>query len=124
MRVRNTASTWRSWKGQDSFICELAALLHDVADDKFNESAEVGLAKIDGWMREQDLSDAEWLHVLAIVAKMSFKGGSQKENVETLEGKIVQDADRLDALGAIGIARTMCYSGHSKRPIHDPRLKP
>lgn len=55
---------------------------------------------------------------------MSFKGGNQTAQVSTLEGKIVQDADRLDAMGALGIARVMCYSGHVGRPIHDPNMRP
>ncbi len=58
--------------------------------------------------------------MLDIISTMSFKGGHQQKNVSTLEGKIVQDADRLDAIGAIGIARAMAYSGHTGRPIHDP----
>ncbi|MEW4353624.1 HD domain-containing protein [Streptococcus pneumoniae] len=123
MRVRNTAKKLAELEGADSFICELAALLHDVADEKFNPSQEMGLEKISQWMMGQGVTDSDRLHILEIVATMSFKGGKGVIPV-SLEGKIVQDADRLDAIGAIGIARVMCYSAYSERPIHDPYLLP
>lgn len=124
VRVTNNAVEIATQEQADVFICELAALLHDIADGKLNENEEVGLQKVEQWLQNHQASDAEIAHVLDIISTMSFKGGHQQKNVSTLEGQIVQDADRLDAIGAIGIARTMAYSGHIGRPIHDPDLQP
>ncbi|KAA9248137.1 MULTISPECIES: HD domain-containing protein [Streptococcus] len=124
VRVTNNAVEIATQEQADVFICELAALLHDIADGKLNENEEVGLQKVEQWLQNHQASDAEIAHVLDIISTMSFKGGHQQKNVSTLEGKIVQDADRLDAIGAIGIARAMAYSGHIGRPIHDPDLQP
>ena len=124
MRVTNNAVEIATQEQADVFICELAALLHDIADGKLNENEEVGLQKVEQWLQNHQASDAEIAHVLDIISTMSFKGGHQQKNVSTLEGQIVQDADRLDAIGAIGIARAMAYSGHIGRPIHDPDLQP
>ena len=124
VRVTNNAVEIATQEQADVFICELAALLHDIADGKLNENEEVGLQKVEQWLQNHQASDAEIAHVLEIVSTMSFKGDHQQKNISTLEGKIVQDADRLDAIGAIGIARAMAYSGHIGRPIHDPDLQP
>ena len=124
VRVTNNAVEIATQEQADVFICELAALLHDIADGKLNENEEVGLQKVEQWLQNHQASDAEIAHVLDIISTMSFKGGHQQKNVSTLEGKIVQDADRLDVIGAIGIARAMAYSGHIGRPIHDPDLQP
>lgn len=124
VRVTNIAVEIAKQERADVFICELAALLHDIADGKLNESEEVGLQKVEQWLQNHQASEAEIAHVLEIVSTMSFKGDYQQKNISTLEGKIVQDADRLDAIGAIGIARAMAYSGHTGRPIHDPALRP
>lgn len=124
VRVTNNAVEIATQEQADVFICELAALLHDIADGKLNENEEVGLQKVEQWLQNHQASDAEIAHVLDIISTMSFKGGHQQKNVSTLEGKIVQDADRLDAIGAIGIARAMAYSGHIGRPIYDPDLQP
>lgn len=124
VRVTNNAVEIATHEQADVFICELAALLHDIADGKLNENEEVGLQKVEQWLQNHQASDAEIAHVLDIISTMSFKGGHQQKNVSTLEGQIVQDADRLDAIGAIGIARAMAYSGHIGRPIHDPDLQP
>lgn len=123
VRVRNTAKYLAELESADTFICQLAALLHDVANEKFHSSQEAGLEKISQWMIGQGVKESDCLHVLEIVATVSFKGGKGSVPV-SLEGKIVQDSDRLDAIGAIGIARVMCYSGYSERPIHDPNLVP
>lgn len=119
MRVRNTARALAEKEGADQFICELAALLHDMADDKLNAKAEQALTELQAWLIEQELSAETIDHILQIIRTMSFKGSGQSVP-PTLEGKIVQDADRLDAIGAIGIARCMAYSGNKGRPIHDP----
>lgn len=124
VRVTNNAVEIAIQEQADVFICELAALLHDIADGKLNKNEEVGLQKVEQWLQNHQASDAEIAHVLEIVSTMSFKGDHQQKNISTLEGKIVQDADRLDAIGAIGIARAMAYSGHIGRPIHDPDLQP
>ncbi|MGX7418526.1 HD domain-containing protein [Carnobacterium gallinarum] len=103
------------------FICEMAALLHDIADEKLNENAVAGEQKVKDWLKEVDVNEADQAAILTIILNMSYKGGTNKVRLKTIEGKIVQDADRLDALGAVGIARTFTYSGLHERPIHDPR---
>ncbi|MCM3747801.1 HD domain-containing protein [Paenibacillus pasadenensis] len=107
----------------DAPLCVLAALLHDVADEKLNESKEAGMLKVSAWLDGQPVSREQRSHVLEIIATMSYNGGSNSP-MATLEGKVVQDADRLDAIGAISIARAFVYSGHTGRPMHDPALPP
>jgi uncharacterized protein len=122
-RVWQTAKKIAQEEGADLFICELAALLHDIADEKLNESEEAGLAKVRNWLIEQQIELEVAEHVMEIISTMSFKGGNQA-GMRTLEGKVVQDADRLDALGAVGIARTFAYSGANGQLAHDPNLPP
>lgn len=103
----------------DTFTCELAALLHDVADIKLNATKQAGIDKVRKWMNER-IHDEECIDkVITIISTISYNGG-QNTPMETMEGQIVQDADRLDALGAIGIARTFTYSGSKGQLIHDP----
>ncbi len=123
MRVRATALTIAREELADAFICELAALLHDVADEKLVGDEEQGLREIRSWLTQHGVSDAQTEHVIAIIAAMSFKGGSRPP-MRTLEGRVVQDADRLDAIGAVGISRVFAYSGAKGRPIHDPAILP
>lgn len=123
-RVTNLARTIAQKEGADLFICELAALLHDLADGKLNETEAIGLQKVQTWLAINGLETQDQDHIMDIIEHLSFKGGNQTQTVSTLEGQVVQDADRLDALGAIGIARTMAYSGHTGRPIHDPAMHP
>lgn len=108
-------------EGANRFVTVMAALLHDVADEKLNPSKEIGMRKVTDWLDTQpiDVSDIE--HIVEIIATMSYNGGNNPP-VRTLEGQIVQDADRLDAIGAISIARVFVYSGHTGRPIHDPEI--
>ncbi|WP_281884428.1 HD domain-containing protein [Paenibacillus sp. YYML68] len=123
-RVARTAVQLAQLEQADSYIAELAAWLHDVADEKLNESKEAGLAKVERWLR--DVSGAaveDSAHVLRIIANMSYNGG-HSQPLDTMEGKVVQDADRLDALGAVGIARTFAYSGWKGQLIYDPELCP
>ncbi|SDQ05559.1 HD domain-containing protein [Carnobacterium viridans] len=125
-RVRNlTKSIAQKEKGNiNLFICEMAALLHDVADGKLNKSEAEGEKKVRVWLSRYSLSKQEIEQVMEIILHMSYKGGTNKVILSSIEGQIVQDADRLDAIGAIGIARTMAYSGSKKRLIHDPAKKP
>ncbi|SDE30068.1 uncharacterized protein SAMN02799630_05097 [Paenibacillus sp. UNCCL117] len=122
-RVAHTACALARTEGADAFVCELAALLHDIADEKLNPSKEAGLSKVESWMKEQQAASPVLEHVLQIIGSMSY-GGGQGGKLPTLEGRIVQDADRLDALGAVGIARTFAYSGWKGQLIFDPELKP
>lgn len=103
------------------FTCELAALLHDLADDKVVGDEEQGKKDIMDWLTGQGVDDDTCKHVMDIIATMSFKGGHSKE-MSSLEGKVVRDADRLDAIGAIGIARCFVYAGNKGDVIFDPTL--
>ncbi|MDO5365767.1 MAG: HD domain-containing protein [Streptococcus dysgalactiae] len=107
----------------DVFICQLAALLHDMADDKLNADPKKARQDILTWLAGHDVSQKQSDQVMTIIDTISFKGGHGKP-LTNLEAKIVQDADRLDAIGAIGIARCMAYSGHTGRLIHDPDRLP
>lgn len=121
-RVTKTALTISKEEGADIFICEMAALLHDVADEKLNASEAEGFEKLTEFLESQSLSTNLTEDIMTIIKGISFKGGHNQVEL-SLEGQVVQDADRLDAIGAIGIARTMAYSGNKGRLIHDPNKK-
>lgn len=108
-------------EGANRFVCVMAALLHDVADEKLNDSKEAGMRKVTDWLDTQPIAEQDVDHIIEIISTMSYNGGNNPP-VRTLEGQIVQDADRLDAIGAISIARVFMYSGHIGRPIHDPDI--
>jgi uncharacterized protein len=120
-RVRKIALKIQHVEGGNRFIIELAALLHDVPDEKLNDSEEAGMKKLNDILSMLQLSDTDKEHILTIIKNMSYKGGNGGE-LTTLEGKIVQDADRLDALGAIGIARTFAYGGKKGHLMYDPEV--
>ncbi|PEY31998.1 phosphohydrolase [Bacillus cereus] len=122
-RVHKLAISLSEKEGGNRFVIEMAALLHDVADEKLNESEEAGMKKVSDWLEGLDVAEEEKEHILHIIANMSYKGG-HGGNIETLEGKVVQDADRLDALGAIGIARTFAYGGAKGRLMYEPNIPP
>jgi uncharacterized protein len=124
-RVRRTALAIAREEGGDSVVIELAALLHDVADWKFAGGDHLaGPRAARQWLEQNGAAPALVDHVEQIVAGLSFKGAGVPTPMATLEGQIVQDADRLDAIGAIGIARTFAYGGHKGQPIYDPDLPP
>jgi uncharacterized protein len=122
-RVRRLAVRLAKHYRADLFICELAALLHDVADDKLIADESSALAQLQQWLYEHEVSEINAQDVIEIITTMSFKGG-QRAPMSTIEGQIVQDADRLDALGAIGIARTFAYSGWKGQHLYDPMIPP
>jgi uncharacterized protein len=122
-RVTRTASKIARAEKADAFVCELASLLHDVADEKLNESEQAGLAIVEQWLQKESVPTLILQHVMEIIASLSYKGGNRPP-MRTLEGQIVQDADRLDAIGAMGISRVFAYSGAKGRPIHTPNLAP
>lgn len=123
-RVRKLTLTLAKEEQADLFICEMAALLHDTVDDKLVADEKIAKTELLDWLFEQQLEENVVQQIMQIIADMSFKGGSNADKVLTLEGKVVQDADRIDALGAIGIARTMVYSGSKGRPMHLPNAQP
>ncbi|WP_127579761.1 HD domain-containing protein [Paenibacillus koleovorans] len=122
-RVARLAASLAEAEGADRFICALAALLHDVPDEKLNASREAGEERLRSWLDGQPVDQAVREHVLEIIGTMSFSGGHNPP-MRTHEGRVVQDADRLDALGAIGIARTFVYAGSKGHAMHDPALPP
>jgi uncharacterized protein len=99
----------------------MAALLHDIPDEKLNDSAEAGKNKLNAFLNSIALPEDAQKAIVEIIDSISFKGGSKTE-LKTIEAKIVQDADRLDAIGAIGIARTFAYGGKKGQPIYDPSI--
>lgn len=104
---------------------ELAALLHDIADSKFhNGDEEVGPAIAGKYLHSIGIDEATIQHVQNIIRYISFKSGFDKPAFHSIELAIVQDADRLDAIGAIGIARAFSYGGFKGREIYNPEIKP
>lgn len=103
------------------FICVIAALLHDIADEKLNVSKNEGIQKVINWFKTQPLAGEEQKHIIEIISTMSFNGGNNPP-MRTIEGKVVQDADRLDAMGAIAIGRTFLFAGWKGHPLHDPNV--
>lgn len=109
----------------DLFVVQLAALLHDIADWKFHSgdlSAGPKLAR--QWLKKMEVKEETISHVCGIIKNISFKGARVKSRMRTKEGMVVQDADRLDALGAIGIGRAFAYGGSEGREIYNPNIKP
>lgn len=121
-RVRNMALKLAEIEGGDTFIIEMAALLHDLDDWKISDNS--GSSKTHAWLKETGLLDDEIQYILEIIDEVSFKGAGVETKPTTIEAKIVQDADRLDAIGAIGIARTFAYGGNKGRLIYDPQIQP
>src|SRR5260221_2924073 len=122
-RVRALARTIALHEGADVFICELAALLHDLADAKIAGDEATGIARVRRWLAEHEADAATIAQTMEIVATISFAGGD-RPTPATLEGRVVQDSDRLDALGAIGIARAFAYGGSRGRLMYDPDVPP
>jgi len=109
----------------DMFTLELAALLHDIADWKFHDGdEEAGPRAAREWLEQLDVDNTVIEHIEDIIRNVTFKGANVETNLKTIEGKIVHDADKLDAIGAMGIARTFAYGGSKGRPIYDPNISP
>jgi len=109
----------------DHFVVELGALLHDIADSKFhNGDEELGPLKAREFLGSLEVDESVITHIENIIRNISFKGGRDATHFRSLELDIVQDADRLDAMGAIGIARTFNYGGFKNREIYNPDILP
>lgn len=120
-RVRNLALEIAQGEGADLFITEVGALLHDIADHKFHGGSLVaGPAAAREWMHSLECDEQAIDKVVAIVSEVSFKGAGVETRMSSIEGQCVQDADRMDAIGAIGIARCFAFGGSRDQPIYDP----
>lgn len=105
-------------------IVQLGALLHDIGDHKFyNGDHTMGPKLVTEWLDQNGADLAKIEHVVRIVKEISYKGAGVATPMSSLEGEIVQDADRLDAIGAIGIARTFAYGGNKNREMHNPEVQ-
>jgi uncharacterized protein len=124
-RVWKTATTIGQGENVDLYVVQLAALLHDIADWKFHGGDEtIGPRKAREWLESLKVDTPTVAHVVEIISTISFKGAGENSRVRTREAMVVQDADRLDAIGAIGIARTFAYGGHKGREIYNPAIQP
>ena len=109
----------------DEFIVALGALLHDIADSKFYDGDEtIGPLKARVFLKEQQVDESIITHVENIIANISFKGGNFDKQFTSPELDVIQDADRLDAIGAIGIARCFNYGGFKNRELYNPEIPP
>lgn len=120
-RVWKTASKLAKKEQANSFIIELAALLHDLIDDKLIDDKEQALQEVEYFLEGAGVSASDADRIMDIIQSISFKGGNGRK-LTSLEAQIVQDADRLDAIGAIGIARCFAFAGSKGHVLFDPEL--
>jgi len=114
---------WKLEGKGDLLTIELAALLHDISDPKFNSgNEELGSQMAFNFLKKNNLDNKRIEHIQTIIRYVSYKGGFPQDKINSIEFRIVQDADRLDAIGAIGIARAFNYGGFKNRPIYDPSI--
>lgn len=123
-RVWKNAITLCEQEKADSFIVQLAALLHDLDDWKFNETGDETPLRARAWLDSLSIDPSIADAVCRIISHISYKGAGVANKMDSLEGMIVQDADRLDAIGALGIGRAFAYGGYANRPLYDPDSPP
>ncbi|AXG73771.1 HD domain-containing protein [Flavobacterium arcticum] len=124
-RVYNNALKIAETEQCDLLVVQLGALLHDIADSKFHNGDEtVGPKVARAFLEQENVEEATILHVVNIIENISFKGGNFEQKFNSIELEVVQDADRLDAIGAIGIARTFNYGGFKNRALYNPDIAP
>ena len=124
-RVWNTSKKIAETEKVNLLIVELGALLHDIADSKFNNGDEnIGPIRAKRFLDSLNLDKETVEHIINIIKHISFKGGNEKQAFFSPELAVIQDADRLDAIGAIGIARTFNYGGFKNRELYNPEIPP
>lgn len=124
-RVWNLSKQITESENVNKFIVQLGALLHDIADSKFHDGDEdIGPCKAREFLDSLDVEEDVIVHVENIITNISFKGGKHVQKFTSPELDVIQDADRLDAMGAIGIARTFNYGGFKNREIYNPEIMP
>jgi len=124
-RVYKNAMLIAKTESCNLLVVQLAALLHDIADSKFHNGDEtIGPKTAKTFLESQNVDEETIVHVVKIIENLSFKGGNFQKTFHSKELDIVQDADRLDAIGAIGIARTFNYGGFKNREIYNPEIAP
>jgi uncharacterized protein len=124
-RVYKNALLIAASENCDLEIVQLGALLHDIADSKFHDGDEtIGPKTARTFLESENVAPTTIDHVIAIIENISFKGGRVERKFSSIELDIVQDADRLDAIGAIGIARTFNYGGFKNRALYHPEIAP
>ena len=121
---RNALQIASGYPEANTLVIEAAALMHDVIDRKVAQDPAEALVCVKDWAETAGMSPDDIRHMTHIMQGLSFKGESTVDVMSTLEGKIVQDADRLDAIGAIGIARAFTFGGRHERPLYDPDSPP
>lgn len=119
-RVYNLATYICEKEGGDKFIIKMASLLHDIDDWKFSNNNKT----TESFLKSISVDEESIYKIMNIITTMSYKGGVVNSYQNNLEGKIVQDADRLDAMGAIGIARAFTYGGSKNILMYNPHIKP
>jgi len=124
-RVYKNALLISKTEDVDLLVVQLAALLHDIADSKFHNGDEtIGPKKAFSFLETLNIETKTIEHTIKIIENVSFKGGNFNPSFSSKELQIVQDADRLDAIGAVGIARTFNYGGFKNRALYDPSISP
>ncbi|RTY95963.1 HD domain-containing protein [Flavobacterium sp. GT3R68] len=124
-RVYKNALLIAKSEGCDTTVVELGALLHDIADSKFHDGDEtVGPRTARAFLENENVPEEIISHVISIIENISFKGGNTVKQFRSKELNIVQDADRLDAIGAVGVARTFNYGGFKNRSMYNPEIAP
>ena len=109
----------------DLTVVQLGALLHDIADSKFHNGDEtIGPKTARAFLEAQNVSEDTIVHVVNVIENISYKGGNFEKKFSSVELDIVQDADRLDAIGAIGVARAFNYGGFKNRALYNPEIAP
>jgi len=125
LRVWNNSKLIALNENVDVFIVELGALLHDIADSKFHNGDEtIGPKVAREHLENQQVEESVIIHIENIISNISYKGGNFEQTFNSPELAVIQDADRLDAIGAIGIARCFNYGGFKNRPLYNPEIEP